>query len=47
MTEAYTFLDDFCDETTDKDLSELLKEMNPFVFVDRTPADRATWQEWN
>ena len=43
---AYTLLDDIHDETHESSLRELLADMNPFIFTDRTSADPATWNEW-
>jgi hypothetical protein len=43
---AYTILDDLHDQTRDESLRELLSDMNPFIFTDHTPVDRATWGEW-
>lgn len=43
---AYTLLDDLYDQTKSNPLRELLSDMNPFLFVERTPIDPATWFEW-
>ena len=43
---AYTILDDLYDQTKNESLANLLSDMNPFIFTDRTPADPATWSEW-
>ncbi len=43
---AYTLLDDLHDQSKSDTLMALLRDMNPFVFTDRTPADPATWSEW-
>lgn len=43
---GYTLLDDLLDQMKNESLKELLSDMNPFIFTDRTPADPATWSDW-
>lgn len=43
---AYTLLDDLYDNTKDNTLVQLLWDMDPFVFTDRSPADPAIWADW-
>ena len=46
---AYTLLDELHKQKLahDENLTELLIDMNPFIFSDRTSADPALWAEWN
>lgn len=44
---AYSVLDELYKEKGDTvKLAEILSEMNPFLFIPRTCADPALWEEW-
>ena len=43
---VFTLLDDLHDQIQSDTLLKLLRDMNPFIFTDHTPADPAIWDSW-